>query len=195
MVTRKTTTKTKAAALTVPQSIDEANDLVAEYGDLFNEGAHLEADMNAELAAVKAKYEERAKPGAERMAQIFDALNAFAGANRKQLTNEGKTKTVKLAAGEIGWRMNPPSVRWARGFNAEKIVQGIKEVIASFARPDDSAQRIQLRAFIRTKEEPDKNAMSSNPDLAKTIPGVRIGSSGEQFFIAPFGAELSEAKP
>lgn len=196
MVVSSAKKKTKAAALDVPQSIDEANALLAEYGELFNEAAHIEADMNAALAKAKSDAEEQAKPVAERMLQVFDALNAYAGAHRKDLTQDGKTKTVKLPAGEIGWRMNPPSVKWKSGFNGEKIVAGIKALIDDVViKTLQDAERLgSLRGFIRTKEEPNKDAMGDNPDLAREIPGVKIGSSGEQFFLAPFGAELAGGK-
>jgi phage host-nuclease inhibitor protein Gam len=194
VVTSSTKTKSKAAALDVPQTIDEANALLAEYGELFNQAAHIEADMNAELAAAKAAAELEAAPVQLRMQQIFDALNAYAGAHRAVLTKDGKTKTVDLPAGKIGWRFNPPSVRWARGYNAEKIVEGIKAAISKLllGDADDRRKAEKISGFIRTKEEPNKETIGGNPDLAREIAGIRIGSSGEQFYIAPFGAELSE---
>lgn len=181
--------KTRAAALDVPQNDDEANALLAEYGELFNSATRIEAEMNDALANVKAVAEEKAKPVSERMLIIGDALNAFAGANRKRLTNDGKVKTVRFPAGEIGWRFNPPSVRFARGVKADQVIENIR---AAIAKAKDAEIIARLRAFIRTREEPNKEALGDSPDLASTIDGIRIASSGEKFYIAPFGAELSE---
>ena len=43
-----------------------------------------------------------------------DSIAIWAEANRDHLTRDGKTKTVRLAAGEFSWRTRPPSVCTAR---------------------------------------------------------------------------------
>jgi phage host-nuclease inhibitor protein Gam len=185
--------KTTAAALHVPQTDDEANALLAQYGELFNQAARIEADMNDALAKVKAGAETIAKPVAEQMQAIETALNAFAGANRKRLTHDGKVKTVRFAAGEMGWRFNPPSVRFVRGVKAEHVIESIRSLIRDYVADGNRRMSARLQVFIRTKHEPNKEAMAADPETAMLVDGVKIGSSGEKFYLAPFGAELSEA--
>ena len=172
--------KKKAPTIAVPQSDAAADALLKEYGDEFNLLVAHEAVMNAQLADAKASFERVAQPHQERLKTIFEQLQAWGAAHRDRLTDDGKSKTVLLPAGSIGWRNRPPSVRWKKGFKAEDIVEAIK--------------KYGLRRFIRTKEEPNKERMLEEPDVAAKIPGVVIGSAGEEFYISPFGAELAEPK-
>jgi phage host-nuclease inhibitor protein Gam len=175
-----TKTRNKAPAIAVPQSDGAANALLQEYGETSGVVARMEADLNDALAKVKAHYETLAQPHEERLKVIFESLSAFGAAHRDRLTGNGKSKTVLLAAGEFGWRKNPPSVKWARGMTVEKIIENIKAA--------------GMRRFIRLKEEPNKDRMLDEPDAAKMIEGVRIDPGAEAFFVAPFGAEISEPK-
>ena len=177
----KTAAKTKRPAFTAPQTDEEADQLLRDYGNTFNHVVKLEADMNTELARVKARYELAARDAQSRLSAIFDGLSAWGAAHRDRLTNHEKSKTVQLPSGSIGWRLRPPSVRWKKGLKAEDIVEAIK------ALP-------RMGRFLRTKVEPDKEAMLKEPDAAREIDGVIIGSAGEEFFVAPFGSELSEPK-
>jgi phage host-nuclease inhibitor protein Gam len=177
----KTKVRNKAAALDLPQTDDEADTLLAEYGRHFNLVAGIETRMNDTLASIKERFENDAAPHQARMKEIFDALNAFAGTHRKRLTDNGKTKTVKLPAGELGWRLAPASVRLKRGFSWDAVVAWL--------------QANHMKSFLRLKYEPNKDAMLADPERAGAIEGITIGSAGEAFFIEPFGAELSEPKP
>ena len=74
------------------------------------------------------------------------------------------------------WRFRPPKVA-IRGTDAvlEQIKRGGK----------------RFGAFLRTKEEINKDAMQADPEVAREIRGVTIKSEGEDFVIEP--AELAEA--
>ena len=172
--------KAKAPTIVVPQSDEMANALLAQYGDAFNALAHLQADTNEALARIKALHEADAKPLQELLSTIFEQLSAWSAAHRDRLTEKGKSKTVQLPAGAIGWRQRPPSVRWKKGFKVEDIVAALKEH--------------GLRRFLRIKSEPNKERMLEEPDVAGKVPGILIGSGGEDFFVAPFGAELAEPR-
>jgi phage host-nuclease inhibitor protein Gam len=172
--------KTAMAAIQVPQTDEEANALVAEYGEHFNAIANLQVGLDDALAKVKATFEEQSAPHQERLKTLFMQLTSWGAAHRKRLTEDGKTKTVKLPAGEIGWRNLPPSVRWKKGSKVEDIIAAIKAA--------------GMRRFLRLKEEPNKERMLEEPEAAALIDGVIIGSGGENFFVAPFGADLAQPK-
>ena len=172
--------KTKAPALDVPQTDEHADFLLECYGDAMRELALIQADMSAELAAVKAKHEASAKPFQDDLNSLFERLQAWGEAHRKRLTEDETTKTVKLPAGEIGWRMRPPSVSIRKGLKLDDVVARIKQ--------------LGLRKFLRVKVELNKDAMLEEPKRANTIDGVAVGSKGEEFFVAPFGAEIAEPK-
>lgn len=176
----KSAAKTKMKAIDVPQTDAAADALLKEYGETYNILANLDTGMNDALAKVKATFEEQAAPYQERLKTIFMQLTSWGAAHRDRLTENGKTKTVKLPAGEVGWRNLPPSVRWKKGFKVEEIVEAIKAA--------------GMRRFLRHKEEPNKERMLEEPEAAALIDGVIIGSGGENFFVAPFGADLAQPK-
>lgn len=166
----------KAAALDVPvpRDRDEANLYIALIGEAQHERARIEADMNDHLAKVKADAEAKAKPLAEQIAARMRGLQTWCEANREQLTG-GKTKTVKMAAGEISWRNRPPKVNLR---NIEKALEWLK---AS-----------KLLRFIRTKEEIDKDGILKEPGAVRESPYISVGSAGEEFTVKPFETELEE---
>lgn len=49
-----------------------------------------------------------------------------------------------------------------------------------------------MAGSLRVKEEVNKEAMLAEPDVARTVAGVTVGSAGEDFVIKPFETELEE---
>ncbi len=161
----------------------------------------MNAGRTARLAGKVAKLteviERTAGPLKARIRQIEAELQAYAEANRSKLL-EGEEKHHDMPAGRLGWRSNPASVDWKSKFNAEKIIEGVKalaERLAASDGPEDQDNAVLVDTFIRLKEEPNKQAMLANPKLAILVPGVKIGSSGETFYVQPVIAVLSEAAP
>lgn len=174
----KTATRLKTEALNqdVPQTRDEANEAVAEIGRLQRDRTRIEADMNADLASVRAQYEGKAKPLGEQITQLTRGVHVWAEANRDALTGNGRTKTVKLASGEISWRMRPPSV----------AVRGMAAVI-------EALKALKLKRFIRVREELDKEAVLADPDAVGSVKGISI-TQREDFVIKPDATELEEVQ-
>lgn len=166
----------RPAMAAVPRSREEASEVVAKIGGHQRERERIQAAMNDELAAVKARYEEEAQTHGRAISDLVAGLQAWAEANRGELTAGGKTKTVALSTGEVLWRTNPPKVS-VRG--------GLQAVI-------DSIKALGLAPqFIRFKEELNKEAMLAEPGVAQGIKGVRIEQS-ENFVVKPFELELEE---
>ena len=167
------TSKTKAPALVVvPQNREGAAAQLRELGDTNRKLARLEADMNDELGAVKERYGAQAAPIAAYAETLKTGLNTWCSANREAICAKG-TKTADLGTGKVSWRLTPPKV----------TIRGAEAVL-------DACKRLGLQRFIRTKEEPNKEAMLAEPDFARTVAGVSIGSEGEEFIAEPFEAEL-----
>lgn len=174
----KPRTKTRGANIPVPQSREEAARAVREIGDAGRELARLETAMNDEIAAVKERFENQATPFRDFVAGRTEGLKMWAEANRTALTGGDKTKTVDLGTGELKWRQTPPKV---------SIRGKVEDCIAAL-------KRLGLKRFIRIKEEVDREAMLKDKAAARTVPGVSIGSEGEDFYVEPFEAELARAE-
>ncbi|MCF1744648.1 host-nuclease inhibitor Gam family protein [Paradevosia shaoguanensis] len=166
--------KTKGANLPVPQNREEAVSTVTDIGALNRDLARLEADMNDQLAAIKTEFEAKALPLKEAVEAKTEGLKIWAEANRTSLTGGGKTKTVDLGTGLLRWRIRPTAVR----------LTGVEDVI-------ERLKSLGFQRFLRTKEEVNKEAMLNEPDVARQVAGVRIGSAGEDFIVEPFETELS----
>ena len=170
----KITGKTKEK-LVVPQNQEEAEEWIMQIGVHRREVVRIEAAMNDELSVVKATYEDQARPYRDDIGALVEGVQAWAVANRDRLTQNGKRQSAELATGNIAWRQLPPKV----------TLRKIDHVI-------DSLKKLGLTRFLRTKEEVNKDAMLAEPEAARLVPGVSIGSAGETFTVEPFETELAE---
>ena len=168
--------KLEAVDHDVPQSPEELNNAIYEIGVLQRKREIISTRMNDELASVRASFEAMAKPHADRIADLTRGVATYCEAHRDVLTNGGKTKTARLAAGEVSWRMRPPSV----------VVRGMEAVV-------DWLRRQGLTRFLRVKTELDKEAILAEPDAVVGIKGLSI-SQKEDFVIKPDSTELEEIR-
>ena len=158
----------------VPQSRDAAEQQIYDIGVKRRQLARITADMNDDLAKIKAKFEEQAQPYKDDVDVLVDGVAAWAGVNRDTLTHNGKIKTVALATGEISWRAQPPKVTIRR-----------KDAVI------ESLEKLGLTRFIRTIRDINKDAMLDDPEVARQVAGVSIGSAGEAFAVLPFEENLA----
>lgn len=168
--------KTRAANVPVPQSREEAARFIHDIGAAQREIARIEADMNDEIALAKKTAEANALPARARIEALTDGLRTWAEAHRDALTDGGKRKYAELGTGRIEWRFAPPRV----------TIKGADEVIARI-------RTLGLAMFLREKIEIDKEAMLREPDKARLVQGVSIGTAGENFSVEPFEAEIAGA--
>lgn len=163
-----------AAAVGVPQTLDEVNQAIAQIGIAQRERDRISADMNDSLAATREAWEAQAAPHAARIKELTAGVQLYCEAHRDELTQHGKTKTARLAAGEVSWRMRPPSVA-VRGL--ELVIEGLK--------------RLGLDRFVRTKEEINKEAVLAEPEVADQVKGLSV-NQGEDFIVKPWDTELEQ---
>lgn len=168
-----TRVKRQAEAARAPRDADEANAYLARIGALQRDLQLIQTALNEAHAADKARAEAEAKPLVEQVERLTRGVQLWAEAHRESLTAGGKSKTVQLPAGEIAWRQRPPSVR----------IRDVPGVLVALAKAG-------LWRFIRTKQEIDKEAMLREPGVAGLVPGVSIGSAGEEFVVTPLEVRL-----
>lgn len=164
-----------AVAVRVPQSRDEAQSMLAEYGRATRDIDAIETRMNQALADTKEQFLNEAKPFRAKADELFKGLQLYCDANRPTLTGNDRNKTVDFGTGKVSWRVNPPRVN-LRG--------KVEDVIARIKSGGE-----QFHDFLRATFEIDKVAMLRNPNLAEKIDGVKIVSAGETFTVEPFSDE------
>lgn len=165
------------AAEYVPVSRTEADEAVRIIGEQQRKRDALQTEMNTRLADLKAEFESKAQPIGESIKALSHGVQVWAEANRAELTQQGRTKTVRLGHGEISWRMRPAAV----------AIRGSDAVLAAL-------KRLGLGRFIRTKEEIDKDAIRKDADAVAGVKGISI-TQGEDFAIVPFSTKLEEVAP
>jgi phage host-nuclease inhibitor protein Gam len=170
---KATKSKVKAGA-PAPQSREQAAAYVREIGEINREIARTQADMNDRIAKLKETAEAKAAPLSQRADELVVGLRSWCDANRDALTDKGKRKFGDLGTGRVSWRFTPSKVS----------IKGVEDVLAAI-------KTLGLTAFVRTTEEINKEAMLADPDKARLVPGVKIGSAGESFIVEPFEAEIA----
>ena len=166
--------KTKAAAFPVPQSRDEAVEAIARIGVLQRERERIQTRMNDELAVLKEKFEEEARPHADEIHRLTEGVRLWCEVHRQELTHGGKVKHANMSSGEVKWRMRPAKVTLR---NIEGVIERLKE--------------FGLKRFLRVKEEVNKDAILAEQEAVKHVQGITI-TKGEDFVIVPFETELEE---
>jgi len=175
MARSATRAKTLAEDYPIPQTREECDRAIKQFGDLSRDLVRLEADMNDEIAAIKHRYEKRTAGIKDKKDALFGGIKTWCSAYRNTITDHGKVKYCRFGSGEIKWRDRPPSVT-VRG--AEKVIEALKAA--------------GLSRFIRTKEDVNKDAIKSDPAAVAEIRGISVKSAGEDFVVEPFEVELSE---
>lgn len=171
-------TKTRAVTAPVPQNRGEAASTVRRIGELDRELARREADMNDDLARIKEAVVSTAAPLVAERAGLVAGLQTWCEANRSVLTGGNKVKFADLGTGKIEWRTRPASVKGVPKDQAGMVAR---------------IKALGFLQFIRTKEEVDKEAMRADPDTARKVTGISVGSAGEDFAVEPFQVELQGA--
>ncbi|MBS0463157.1 MAG: host-nuclease inhibitor Gam family protein [Proteobacteria bacterium] len=161
----------------VCQSRDEANDAIAQIGAAQRQRDVIQTAMNDALAEVRAQCEARAKPFADRIADLTRGVHLWCEANRASLTHDNKVKFHTFATGEVKWRLRPPSIS----------VRGADAVIATL-------RKLGLGRFLREKVEIDKDALLKEADVARQISGISVVQR-EDFVVIPSATQLEEVQP
>ena len=174
MVTRLKT-KTMAA---VPQSKNDCAQAIRTLGDLQREFERERAAMNDAIAAVTQQHQPQLASLTERIQALQAGVQAWCEAHRTELCGEGDKlgKTANLVTGEVAWRQRPPSVS----------IRGVEAVLETLAR-------MGFTRFIRSKNEPNKEAMLNEPDAVRGIAGINIVTGVEDFIVTPFEAQAEVA--
>lgn len=168
MASNKQRVKTPAQVWTA-QSRDDVAAAIKQIGDHSRNVARLTTAMNDEIAAITAKYQPDIDKAKASIESLQPGVQSWCEANRAELTNNGKVKTANFVTGNVQWRQRPPSV----------AIRGIDAVV-------ELLKSLGLGRFIRTKEEPNREAMLNEPDAVRTVPGITIVSGVEDFVIEPF---------
>lgn len=166
----------KQEVVPIPGSVKEAVEFLGKIGNFQRQIARIDNVYNNSVEKLRKRATEKTIPRQEEINRLFEGLFIFGQAHREELTEEEKKKTIQWPTGQIGWKLNPPSVS----------IKGEKNVIAV-------CKNLGLTEFIRTKEEVNREEMLKQPEVAKNIPGVTIEKK-ENFFAKPAKLQIEISK-
>ena len=174
MARQPTKNRMKSATQTaIYQSRDEVQGAIKEIGDKQRELLRLSTEMNDELAAISERYAPLLEAIKDALKPMQKGVQMWCEVHRNELTDNGKCKTGSFITGEVQWRIKPPSVRVR---NAEAVIEAL--------------EGFGLHAFIRNRQEVNKEAVLADPEAVSAIEGISINSGEEEFIIKPFEQEI-----
>ena len=144
--TKRARVKAPALAVIAPATADQADAMIRRMGDIARDRLIIQAAVDERIAALRTAAEAEAAPLSAEIANLHASVQAWAEANRDDLTRGGRVKTHKMPSGEISWRNLPPSVR----INSPGAVIALLE-------------NMGLDQFLRRKTEIDRDAMKADP--------------------------------
>lgn len=174
--------KVQAIKTQVPQSGQELMSFVHELGVERRFLTQIETETAQAIASIKKDAETRATRHAARAKELETGIEIYCTARRAELTENGKRQSFETGAGRIEWRKRPPSVQVAKGMLADAIA---------------FLKKKRWNDYLRVKTDLDKEAILSAVatkgfDPTK-IPGISVGSTGEDFVVTPLALEIAGA--
>lgn len=120
---------------------EDIETIVGEIAGLVADQRRMTTQMDAELAAVRARYEEPSAALAESLRKRTATVQEWAEAHPEEFERK---RSVEFTHGTVGFRTNPPKLALlSRKWNWDAVVTAAKSRTWS--------------AFIRTREEVDKD--------------------------------------
>ena len=164
----------KTSALPAVVTRDEAEQMVSQITELTIKHNGLTADLDAEIAITRSRYETTLGNLSARIDALTEQVRDWALANPEEF---GKKKSLEFSQGVIGFRTGMPKLKTLSGFTFARVLH----MLTLFKWGN---------AFIRIKEEVDKEGLIS-AFTSKNIStselreiGVRVDQE-ESFFVEP----------
>lgn len=161
-------TRAKKQVMTV-KTIDEAENVMAEYATADAKLAKINATMDEKITAIRNQYTDSINELIELKEEKLNQLHFFAESNAQLFD---KKKSIGMAHGTIGFRMGNPKLKPLKKFTWGAIVELLKE---------------RLPDYVRKVEEPAKDKLLSDRNLEEVsslFPKVGIEVvQDETFFV------------
>ena len=155
------------------QSKELTAEAIRALGDAQRELTRVETEINDQIAAITAERKGEIEAIKTRIETLTGGIQTWCEAHRAELLSGGG-KEANLITGLVKWRQRPPSVS----------IRSVDKVL-------ETLRSLGLGRFIRSKEEPNKEAMLADPKAVSGIAGITIVTGIEDFVIEPFEVEVA----
>ena len=155
------------------QSKELTAEAIRALGDAQRELTRVETEINDQIAAITAERKGEIEAIKTRIETLTGGIQTWCEAHRVELL-AGGGKEANLITGLVKWRQRPPSVS----------IRSVDKVL-------ETLRSLGLGRFIRSKDEPNKEAMLADPKAVSGIAGITIVTGIEDFVIEPFEVEVA----
>lgn len=148
---------------------ERAEEAFAQYNSCISRLEVQQGKMNAEVTAVKEKYENTISKLQEEKEEQFELLQYYAEENPELFADK---KSIEFTHGTIGFRTGMPKLATRKGYKWPAIFELVKD---------------KLKKYIRIKEEVDKEALlADRNNLGERLKEVGLEVvQDETFYVAP----------
>lgn len=165
----KTNTRLKAPSLSTRLEFERAIDDLARTTVALR---HLEAKRDHQLQKIRADWEPDVQEAKGRVDALMMLVEKYAEEHRDEILPT-KVKSAETPLAWYGFRLGQPTLKLLnRSWTWEKVITAIKDTMANVA------------VYVRTREEPDKDALKQLPAEQLASIGCRVDQA-ETFFVEP----------
>jgi phage host-nuclease inhibitor protein Gam len=122
--------------------------VVGEIAAIKNRQRQLAAAMDAQIQAVRERYEGDLAAETGALDEKMEDLRAWSEANPAQF---GAARSIETVHGIVGWRTGQPALKTLAGWTFDRVLQALKETGAT--------------SYIRVKEEVNKQQLLGHRDI------------------------------
>lgn len=144
-----TKTRVKSAAVTPPQTLAEAEKVMAIYAKADAELQQINAKMDEEFTAIRERNAIRLQELEEAKKIGFQKVQFFAESNTGLFE---KKKSFEMAQGAIGFRTGTPKLKTAKGFTWAAITKLLKDKAAEYLLIKEEPAKAKI---IADREKPE----------------------------------------
>ena len=146
---------------------DTAEAAFADYNRAVSSLQVIEGKMNAEITAIKEKWETKINTNQQAKDECFELMQVYAEENPELFADK---KSVEWTHGSFGFRTGMPKLSTRKGFKWPAVFELVKTKFSN---------------YIRVKEELDKEKiMADRNDLDLKSIGLEV-TQDESFFVVP----------
>ena len=132
----------KKETVTTIDGRDELEQVMGEYAAAYIERERMLLDMEAEINAVRQRYEAAIASHTETCDGLFEDIQAWAVLNPGAFKDK---KSLALLHGTVGFRTSPPAVKQVKGVKSEHTLSRL--------------HACGEMGYVRVKQEVDKDAI------------------------------------
>ena len=152
----------------IPATREELETLVASITENKLSEAAFKAEMDTEMARVKAGYVTRLSQLADNLTPMVEAAHAWAESHPADFSGR---RSLDLLHGVIGYRISPPAIKPLKGYTWAAVLDRLR-----------SLGRVE---FIRVKEEPNKEQMLASREVEDLKTLFCEVTQEDEFYVEP----------